>query len=323
MNFWNDWRATKAPDTQFVASWLRKYDEAKIESPDPSGKGAEPFIECEQRPDLGSGMESWLIRCRHTGIQIVHGPREKADAYIAVLQTVLDDFASSLRQQLDYWKKIADENIGIVTPVVVDLMLRQKLSEALGKVSQLEADNAKLRASNKYCSETLIGDMLESAVGTMEANQRAAFAESQVGTFCEMHLDTTLADANVNDPCPLCALTSQVSVLTKERDDSREGHRITGDCLKESITRYELAESRLLEWENKEASVCPEDVGFVEFIGVLQKRLSAVSEVVRTLPYSDVGNGEAGARGAEVFRRRVLLALTNYEKAKQKEGVKE
>lgn len=26
--FWSDWRNTKAPDTQFVASWLRKYDDS-------------------------------------------------------------------------------------------------------------------------------------------------------------------------------------------------------------------------------------------------------------------------------------------------------
>lgn len=39
----------------------------------------------------------------------------------------------------------------------------------------------------------------------------------------------------------------------------------------------------IMEYENDEASVCPEDVGFVEFIGVLRKQLAAAEARVRTL----------------------------------------
>lgn len=52
-------------------------------------------------------------------------------------------------------------------------------------------------------------------------------------------------------------------------------------AIKEIATlRAELAarDERIAAYQEAEASVCPEDVGFVEFIGVLQKRIAALEE---------------------------------------------
>jgi hypothetical protein len=68
------------------------------------------------------------------------------------------------------------------------------------------------------------------------------------------------------------ALPEQHSVTTMQ------GLRDELALAQEQITRLEreLAEARaqVLDWENREAAICPEDVGFEELIRVLQSKLA-------------------------------------------------
>lgn len=38
---------------------------------------------------------------------------------------------------------------------------------------------------------------------------------------------------------------------------------------------------RLMDWENEEGSVCPEDVGFAEYIRLLEKKVTALTDRLR------------------------------------------
>lgn len=49
-------------------------------------------------------------------------------------------------------------------------------------------------------------------------------------------------------------------------------------AMREEILRLRAA---LLAWENREASVCPEDVGFVEYIGALNRLLGEAHDALR------------------------------------------
>lgn len=49
----------------------------------------------------------------------------------------------------------------------------------------------------------------------------------------------------------------------------------------------ELAEARaqVLDWENREAAICPEDVGFEELLHVLQSKLAALTKPVSAVEF--------------------------------------
>ena len=62
--------------------------------------------------------------------------------------------------------------------------------------------------------------------------------------------------------------------------------------------RADKAEARAMRYENDEASVCPEDVGFIEFIGVLQRKLTK-AEAERNkwkARYEEMGQAAINAR---------------------------
>ena len=61
----------------------------------------------------------------------------------------------------------------------------------------------------------------------------------------------------------------------------RESLATTLRSLSEARTRLAEADKRIMKYENDEASVCPEDVGFVELIGVLRKKLEQAKETLQ------------------------------------------
>ena len=79
------------------------------------------------------------------------------------------------------------------------------------------------------------------------------------------------------------ALPEQHSVTTMQ------GLRDELALAQEQITRLEreLAEARaqVLDWENREAAICPEDVGFEELLHVLQSKLAALTKPVSAVEF--------------------------------------
>jgi hypothetical protein len=71
-------------------------------------------------------------------------------------------------------------------------------------------------------------------------------------------------------PTKLRAIIERIAKLTAE--NTRHIHVIESQA------------QQLLDWENREAAVCPEDVGFEEFIKVLQAEVSCLSAPVSERP---------------------------------------
>lgn len=59
--------------------------------------------------------------------------------------------------------------------------------------------------------------------------------------------------------------------------------RSLDDIASQSLS-LEEARKEIERWRNDEASVCPEDVGFVEYIGALEKEIAALKSGERKLP---------------------------------------
>jgi hypothetical protein len=73
----------------------------------------------------------------------------------------------------------------------------------------------------------------------------------------------------------------------------------------EALADRERMRAELMDWEEREAKVCPEDVGFEEWIGVLNKRLLMLAKLAAPTPQFF---GPIGAWEAEKLRDDILAA---------------
>jgi hypothetical protein len=100
-----------------------------------------------------------------------------------------------------------------------------------------EAELAKIRYRAERGSEQGIGsakDMLL-LLDTIDAlRQELAEAKNGYG-LCERHLDTTIADANVNDPCPLCSLETQLDDAQAKLELQDCGHPAVQEALERAV----------------------------------------------------------------------------------------
>ena len=65
---------------------------------------------------------------------------------------------------------------------------------------------------------------------------------------------------------------------------------VFGDALEEAHQEITNLRRQLARWEEREASVCPEDVGFVELIGVLRKQLAEAQQARECLMCCGTGS---------------------------------
>ena len=68
--------------------------------------------------------------------------------------------------------------------------------------------------------------------------------------------------------------------LATQRDAFKSDVAALHAQLDQAKTALAERDKRIREYEESEASVCPEDVGFVEFIGVLQKRIAGLERAL-------------------------------------------
>jgi len=113
----------------------------------------------------------------------------------------------------------------------------------------------------------------DSALSLLLHRKRSAVRE--LGKDFEREVESVVA--RLRNAAP--AMIEELRRLTKERDDALAEVEMDRDFKAELIQR-----------ENDEASVCPEDVGFVEYIGVLQcelRRLREVEQAAKALMADD------------------------------------
>ncbi len=104
-------------------------------------------------------------------------------------------------------------------------------------------------------------------VGRMVGGSSAEATSSEWICFCEF----CGSEDTCEEGMPPCEVTRETLIV--ERDAAlRECERLDR-CLTD-------ANAALMDWENREASVCPEDVGFEEFVGALKAELSRLKAPV-------------------------------------------
>lgn len=108
----------------------------------------------------------------------------------------------------------------------------------------------------------------------------------ELSMFCEAHADTTLADANVSDPCPLCAADEEIASLREQLEQYQEACGELSPADLEKLLDKKFADMGITELTDALSAAAPRPQ---EPSGEL---ISAIESLLEWVPKS--GKGSSG-----------------------------
>ena len=110
--------------------------------------------------------------------------------------------------------------------------LERELADVSGKLEQAQKEISRLSAVDHQLELAQEGLMVRSRLEALES------------MFCENHGETTLSDANVNDPCPLCKSESELAALRLRLEQVKKLQELTLQNEIRWMQKAEASESR-------------------------------------------------------------------------------